>query len=494
MSMIIDNRAVGGRIAALRQRSALTQQQLAAMLCVSHQAVSKWEKGQSLPDLQTLMELAQYFGCTVEQLVFDSAAQPDGGEDKGNVSETESNEAPENGREEAGMMSFQQLLQMAPFMSKEAVEEIVNGMDIKLSGAQIARIAPFVRTECVEMLVEKYHPDMTWDTLRRITPYMSREAVDTLARQIANGEKTVRTPDDDINKTIGDIGKAFDDFGKGMGKTFDDIGKGVDKVVRKAVKFGGNVINEISSAINELSSDASDAPEAATVRSERAVAVRKKAFERALADGRWEWIGAHIGEIDGDAALKARIAARARELNMHEWICSYMGGYADESTIEAAIEAGNWSWLGENAWHFEPDMQARVALAAMRAENWQWLGSHAAELEIEDCAPEIARTAMKSGAAVLAAQIAEEKLLPEQVDALAQEAYQAGDFDVLDLLVGIVGKTFLSETLMKLAQDGQWARVESYMPHANPDIAEKLTEIAVEQGDFDAVDMLDKYL
>ncbi len=47
MSMIIDNRAVGGRIAALRQRSALTQQQLAAMLCVSHQAVSKWEKGVS---------------------------------------------------------------------------------------------------------------------------------------------------------------------------------------------------------------------------------------------------------------------------------------------------------------------------------------------------------------------------------------------------------------------------------------------------------------
>ncbi len=493
--MIIDNRAVGGRISALRQQSALTQQQLAAMLSVSHQAVSKWENGQSLPDLQTLLELAQYFGCTVEQLVYTDAVQSERGDAKGGGDPNdEPKDEPGIGQEEAGMMNFQQLLQMAPFMSKEAVEEIVNNMDIKLSGAQIARLAPFVRTECVEMLVEKHHPEMTWDTLRKITPYMSREAVDTLAKQIASGEKTVRTPDDDINRMLGDIGKAFDDFGKGMGKTFDGIGEGVDKAVRKAVKFGGNVINEISSAISELSADSDGTQQPAPLRSERAMAVRKKAFERALADGKWDWIGAHIGEIEGDAVLKASIAARARELNMHEWICSYMGGYADESTIEAAIEAGNWSWLGENAWHFEPGMQERVALAAMRAENWQWLGSHAADLEIENCAPEIARTAMKSGAAVLAAQIAEEKLLPDQVDALATEAYQDGDFDALDLLIGITSKDFLNETLTKLAQERQWDRVRAYMPSANSEMAEKLTEIAVDQGDFDAVDMLDKYL
>ena len=68
---MIDNRLVGRKIAALRQSNALTQQQLAALMNVSHQAVSKWESGQALPDIQTMLELTRFFGITVEQLISD---------------------------------------------------------------------------------------------------------------------------------------------------------------------------------------------------------------------------------------------------------------------------------------------------------------------------------------------------------------------------------------------------------------------------------------
>lgn len=43
--MGIDNRVIGAAITELRMRAGMTQQQLAAGLNVSHQAVSKWEKG-----------------------------------------------------------------------------------------------------------------------------------------------------------------------------------------------------------------------------------------------------------------------------------------------------------------------------------------------------------------------------------------------------------------------------------------------------------------
>lgn len=481
--MNIDTTAVGNRIAELRRQSGLTQQQLSSILCVSHQAVSKWEKGQSLPDLQTLLDMTEFFGCTVEQII---------SENRDN--NTDKTQAPEIGQKETNMMNFQQLMQMAPFMSKDAVEEIVSSMDVKLSGAQIARLAPFVRTECVDMLVEKHHPEMNWDTLRRIAPHMSQEAVDKLARQVASGERTVRTPDDDINKTIDDIGKAFDDLGKGVGKTFDDIGKGVDKAVRKAVKFGGNVISEISSAISELSAEPTQDVPVAPKRSEQAMAIRKKAFERALEDGRWEWLGAHIGEIEDDQTLKASIIAKAREENMHAWICTYMGGYADDTTIEAAIGDGNWSWLGENAASFAPHMQQKVALAAMQAENWEWLSLYAQDLQLDGCAYEIAETAMKAGAAMLAAQLAEQKLTQEDVDRLAEAACAAGDFDTLDLLAGLVSRDMLTKLLTDLANLQNWDRVQAYMAHSDAETAGKLAETALEQGNFDALDMLDKYL
>ena len=66
---MIDNIAVGKTIARLRQNKNMTQQQLAAALSVSHQAVSKWETGAALPDVQTLMALTRLFGITMEQLL-----------------------------------------------------------------------------------------------------------------------------------------------------------------------------------------------------------------------------------------------------------------------------------------------------------------------------------------------------------------------------------------------------------------------------------------
>lgn len=66
---MIDNREVGKSIAFLRRMEGMTQQQLASAMNVSHQAVSKWETGAALPDIQTLLELTRLFGVTVEQLL-----------------------------------------------------------------------------------------------------------------------------------------------------------------------------------------------------------------------------------------------------------------------------------------------------------------------------------------------------------------------------------------------------------------------------------------
>lgn len=57
------------RFAMLRQGRGLTQQRLADKLGVTAQAVSKYETGQSLPDVQMLKSLATIFGCTTDYLL-----------------------------------------------------------------------------------------------------------------------------------------------------------------------------------------------------------------------------------------------------------------------------------------------------------------------------------------------------------------------------------------------------------------------------------------
>lgn len=53
----------------LRQDKGTTQEQLAAHLGISPQAISKWERGEGLPDITLLPALALYFGISVDDLL-----------------------------------------------------------------------------------------------------------------------------------------------------------------------------------------------------------------------------------------------------------------------------------------------------------------------------------------------------------------------------------------------------------------------------------------
>ncbi len=59
---------MGKEIRRLRGERGITQEALAAAMNVSPQTVSKWECGNSLPDVQLLPEIAVYFGVTIDQL------------------------------------------------------------------------------------------------------------------------------------------------------------------------------------------------------------------------------------------------------------------------------------------------------------------------------------------------------------------------------------------------------------------------------------------
>ena len=71
---------LGANIAAYRKKLGYTQAGLAEKLNYSDKAVSKWERGESIPDLLTLVQLADLFEITVNDLLIDpNELPPDGG-------------------------------------------------------------------------------------------------------------------------------------------------------------------------------------------------------------------------------------------------------------------------------------------------------------------------------------------------------------------------------------------------------------------------------
>ena len=60
---------LGKRIAALRKQKELKQDDIAQLLEVSPQAVSKWENDQTCPDIGLLPKLAQILGVTTDELL-----------------------------------------------------------------------------------------------------------------------------------------------------------------------------------------------------------------------------------------------------------------------------------------------------------------------------------------------------------------------------------------------------------------------------------------
>ena len=66
---MINSRITGTYISRLRKEKDWTQLELADRLSVTPQAVSRWEKGDSFPDIAVLAQLGRTFGISVDDLL-----------------------------------------------------------------------------------------------------------------------------------------------------------------------------------------------------------------------------------------------------------------------------------------------------------------------------------------------------------------------------------------------------------------------------------------
>ena len=78
---------ISAKLKELRAKKGLSQERVAEQLYVSRQAISKWENGEALPDMENLVAISKFYGVSIDYIL---GADEESGRDKKPESEPES--------------------------------------------------------------------------------------------------------------------------------------------------------------------------------------------------------------------------------------------------------------------------------------------------------------------------------------------------------------------------------------------------------------------
>lgn len=190
--MMLDLRKIGAYISKLRKDDDLTQLELSDQLNVSHQAVSKWERGDSFPDIGTLLRVAKIFGITVDDIL--SAGEALENREHQHIGKIVE-EFVENRLEQVaemvnnGVAEVEELIEVAPLVKASALHKVTERLDnsvLKLDA--IVRLAPFLATNTLNELVRQAGEDeLEWNAVQGLAPFISSETLSHLVDRVVGG-------------------------------------------------------------------------------------------------------------------------------------------------------------------------------------------------------------------------------------------------------------------------------------------------------------------
>lgn len=170
---MFDTMKIAKRIKEERIAQNLTQMNLADAMGVSYQAVSNWERGNSMPDISKLEDLCRVLKISVNSLL--------GMED-------EKTSAVEKVlQKEDAVLTAEELAEIAPLLPPAEVKTQVKKQ--KRNVAALVGIAPYLEEDFLKELVENIEVESLL-ALQSLAPYLEEDTLDKLAR---------RAPKDDFN-------------------------------------------------------------------------------------------------------------------------------------------------------------------------------------------------------------------------------------------------------------------------------------------------------
>lgn len=162
---MFDMQHVSVTIASLRKARNMTQMELADRLNISFQAVSNWERGQTLPDIGKLGELADIFGVTIDELL-----------GKGPAAEVVSKLIHDEPMEKP--LSAEAFLDVAPLVKPNQAEKLWESVQ-EVSMKELVMAAPFLSESTLDALaVQSMRREKSFQGLTGLLPFLSKDALE----------------------------------------------------------------------------------------------------------------------------------------------------------------------------------------------------------------------------------------------------------------------------------------------------------------------------
>ena len=194
---MLDMNKVAKNIKNARTKKNMTQLELADIVGVSYQAVSNWERGNSMPDIGKIsdiakaldMDVAEFLGndngTTAVKKVLEKSPEPLTAEELSDVAPMlPPMELAEEVKRtsEKDQLNLKALVGLAPFLDDEYLDEIVSKFD-EANVKDLVPLAPFLSDETLTNISKKITSSNIKD-LVALAPFMSEDALDEVVSRI----------------------------------------------------------------------------------------------------------------------------------------------------------------------------------------------------------------------------------------------------------------------------------------------------------------------
>lgn len=174
---MFDTNRVARNIKNARTKLNMTQMNLADEMGVSYQAVSNWERGNSMPDISKLPDLCKILKISFEELIGEQTEETD--------------IAKKLMQDNVEDVSLEEVAHLGQLLKPVQLERKVNeemGKDSKISFSTLVSLAPFIGKEALDKMIEKCiqnnHVDV--NKITAVAPFLSKQSIEKVAEYLIN--------------------------------------------------------------------------------------------------------------------------------------------------------------------------------------------------------------------------------------------------------------------------------------------------------------------